>query len=634
MTNPTESGAGAGAVESRKRNPWLLILATVLMVLSAALVAAGAPVWVSATVAAVPWFIVLQRTHSRALAAPFVMIGLLWAALIWLIVTAALSLDILNSISLVCVLVGLGGIWILFRSPSNGVRRRRGSLATWAPALVGPVVWLLAALYSLGLPRGERLGWVLANDTANNLIFARETLYRGGTAVGVLENPVPLPSTVFALAIAPGRASSPPESLLEHDIAAFALVWVLLIALTCFMAGVLTSTIVKQIIRRPMLVVLAGVAGSVIPLTWVYSGYPMEYGFFNTHLALPILIAAFALYLHANRSLGLALTGLLLDATLILAVWSPLVVIPVALMAVLIVVRRRELMSLRGMNLIAVACGVVQLIAFSLLVVLPAFLSQRGALAGVGGIYRLPEWVVFVSGAAVLACGWTLYRRLTDHRMLGLVAVVTSGWAGLAALLFISRRAEDPWTYYPLKFSWLLTLLFLLLLFALLLSLAGQARRLSARVLGLATIGALVVGLFAWMPSGTAGYTPMGPVERILGLRGAHADAAAVERVFELANPEAPAVLWESELDEDAEGFVNVWLTLLRADSMTKNADLRLLGLIAFTDKRTEVLCQLGELMGPGLEVRTINSRLPARIAEVCPAAIGSVVVEKAERSQ
>src|SRR5690606_31422696 len=119
---------------------------------------------------------------------------------------------------------------------------------------------------------------------------------------------------------------------------------------------------------------------------------------------------------------------------------------------------------------------VAQLILYGVVVVLPVFLGQRGALAGAGGIYRIPEWAVFAAGLALGACAWLVHRRW-NHDFLGVVGLVTAGWGGIAVLLYISRRADDPWTYYPLKLAWLLVLLYLVLLAMLVAVLVSRVAR-------------------------------------------------------------------------------------------------------------------------------------------------------------
>ena len=99
--------------------------------------------------------------------------------------------------------------------------------------------------------------------------------------------------------------------------------------------GAVAASIVPR--SRTALVAVASATGSLLPPTWFVPGLPVEYGYLNAHLVLPILLAAWLIYLASPGRVVAALTVQFCIATLLLATWSPWVVMPAGLIVALAV---------------------------------------------------------------------------------------------------------------------------------------------------------------------------------------------------------------------------------------------------------------------------------------------------------
>jgi len=468
------------------------------------------------------------------------------------------------------------------------------------------------------IPNAARVAWVMLGDSANNIIFAREIIYRGGVGIGAGENPVPLPSALMAIVMAAGRGDIAPQDFLRHDIGAFAQVWMLLIALTCFFAGGVVAAIVRSRGARPLLIAVAAGAGSLLPLSWFFTGYPIEFGFYNTHVALPIVFAGFLVYLASDRHPAVALGVLGLSATLLLAVWSPLVLMPAMLGVVVLIRHWRAVLATRGAGLVVLLVGVVQLLAYGLLVVLPSLLRNSGFLSAPGGAYGFPKWLM--AGLAVFAVLGALlaFRSLRSRVVLGVVAIVVASGLGLGALLFVTRAEANPWSYYPLKFLWLASTVLVVLVFGLAIAVAQSLfRHQFLRIASVAVVAAVTLGFFTWVPSSAAGYAWKDPIPRILSGEVLGVGDRGAEEIFALADPEQSHFFWHS--DDPLEGVKNFWVLQMWSDSMTENLDLKYAAYGLYDPSNIHELCRIVGLMGGGTIVHTGLPQLSSEVDAACP---------------
>jgi hypothetical protein len=559
----------------------------------------------------VPWVWVLIRRFGLHVGFAAGLLGIIVVFSFSMVCTAALGLPITAAIA-VFALIGTAGVWAMVRTPCKA--ELSCDIPVVLASLAGSALWVIFQTISNALPAYQRLSWVMRNDSMTNLILARSFLRNDGILLGGTENPAPLPSGLVAIAMSPGRDLVPPPILLEHDLGRLALAWGCLIVLTCFFAGILSSFIAAHRGAGPALQVLAALLGSLAILSWYATGYPMEYGFINTHV---FLLVAFSLLVIAISDLAAPAktVAFAVSGTAMLAVWAPLSVVPLALLALTVIAKRRELLAASKRAKALVIVAVFQLVGWGLVVTLPTLLVQRGALAGVGGIYRSPSWVMFAAGIAVVVLDGVLRSKGGRRRSAEMGAVVTAVFAGLEVLLYISRRSPDPWTYYPVKFAWFSTILFIVILIGLLLAALSRVRRTVIRRTGLALVAMSVAVLIAWTPNLSPNLA-MNPLDRLVRSQSLEHVQQLDEQILAAADAQHPKLLWHYLDSGDAD--VDLWLISLKADTLDGTSPLRLAAYSSYTDRSINQLCNIINLMGPNLTVITRDPLIPLQVSDNC----------------
>ncbi len=611
--------------DARRSTLPVLLVALVIMSGGGGLV--GLPSWVVIVVASIPWFLYTSRRWGVALAVAVIAIGNLWALLVLMMATSAVRLPMLPTVLGAYMVLGVVGSVLVSRllsRPFTGL----ANWTAWLSLIVGPVVWLVSIALSTVIPGAAKFLWVMSNDQANNLLFARQIIYGGGIAVGTNENPVPLPTALLALVMSSGRAGVASNGLLRHDIAAFVQVWAIIIALLCFFSGMLAAQIARAATDRRLVIAVVGAAGSVVPLSWFFTSYPVDYGFLSAHVALviilPSVIAAIGSPAHPRFAFGIQC----LAGTCLLAVWSPLVTIPAVLAFVILLVHRREFWPLRGTSIWFPVVGVVQLALYAVGVALPSFLSLRAFLKAPGGVYEFPHWMLPVlAGTAVLLATVSFWRR---RRLLFLVALGVAAGAllGLGGLLFLTRLAPNPWTYYPTKYAWIASTIFVIMIIGLLPAAAARAfRHVGLRA---ATIGVVVMvtaGIVVAAPPSDELHTWRQPIVWILaGEVNGHGDEVA-EKILDAADLKHPAIFWQS--GDPHQLFINFWLLEVAANSMTDSNALRVASYGGYHENKIGDLCSLMTTLRGDVTVYTANSSLQSEIDSACPSLGTRVVVRR-----
>ncbi len=317
------------------------VLTSVLLAAAVGAVAFGdASVWAVIVIAAITWIPFLTRCTGLDLGVPIVVLGMLAVLLAIPLTTNLIRTALDGTVVTVFALIGAAGVLL---APGDGLAGRAVEWRSWAASLTGGFVWVVGILVAAADPSSSTFGWVMGGDTANNLLFARTDLALDGVPLGPDRNPVPLPAVILALTMASGRANLSTAEFLAHDITALGISWGVLIFVLCALVGRLAARIAGSGRREVPVAALA----SLIP-DLVCFRYPIEYGFFNAHLTLVIVLAVFLVFLESRRAPGLALGLLAVAATLLLATWGPLVLFPAGLALVVVIRERRALLSTRG----------------------------------------------------------------------------------------------------------------------------------------------------------------------------------------------------------------------------------------------------------------------------------------------
>ena len=606
---------------------WPAVVLVIATLAAATAVGLGAPTWIIMIAAALPWLPILASRFGVATGVATLIIVEFWVLLLLLMVTAALALPIASAVIVVWTLLGLVGSVILARRAPPLRRLSTAGLAAVAGSLVGGLVWLATQGLAAIVPGASRVSWIMRGDSANNILFARQIVYDSGIQVGSGENPVPLPAALIAVVMDAGRAGIAPEDLARHDLGSFAQLWSLCIIITCVLAGLVAGLITRQTTGSRAILGVATAVGSLIPVSWIVTGYSLEFGFFSTHVALPIVFAAVVLFITASRSPAVNLGLITITATLLLAVWSPLVMVPAVLGAIVLLRFRQHLLATRGRALVVLLAGIAQLLAYGFAVVVPVFLVNATSLDAGGGVIEFPKLglVLAVLTAGLVLSAFLAFPRLSHPVPTAMIAVVLALAAAVGGLLYMSRESPDPWGYYPMKLLWMSsTILIVLLVGTATAALHRVASRPWLQRSGLGIIAAGLIVVLVYAPAAST-IPHLNPVDQVLGGRSLGPADVVAERVFELADAERSHFLWNS--GDEFEQQVNLWVMQLWADSLVDNYDLRYAAYGFYDHADIDELCRIVGLLGGDTVVHTAETDLVTRVAVACPGE--SITVEQ-----
>lgn len=593
---------------------WPIVAYLAVVALSAAAsVTVALNLWVVVGVAAVPWFLVVRARFGAVTAALLTLLGTLLLLLFAMMITAPLHLPVTASLVALAVVAAILGTFVV--RARGVVPPTLGSplLAQLAPAL-GGVVWIAVIVIAQFLPHTVGISWAMNGDSANNVLFARVVLNHQGVSIGGGENPVPLTSAVLAVAMAAGRERLPSSGLLAHDVLSELAVWTITIAALCFVVGMIVAASIPM--TRVRVRIVAAAAGSLLPLCWYMVGYPIEFGFLNTHIALVVVLAAWLIYLRTPDRPGMAIGGLAVAATLALAVWSPLVLFPGALLLAVLVRSRRGLGRMPRVEAFFAMAGVAQLLGYALGVTLTSLLAQSVFLSAAGGAYPFSRWTLFALIVGTVVVG--ILARRTPTAAVGAVAVSAASALGFAALLFAARTTPDPWiSYYPLKFFWLAGVLLFVIALGLVIGLATRwwTRRIGT-VLSLAILTAACIVAVQAIPFSRTGYVRENPVLFVLRGDSWPNSRATVAKIFRYGDMAAPTILWRSGFAQ--ESVVDFWVMQMQYDNAKDNIALSLAAYGEYDTAKIGDLCHVVTLMRVPVHVITADAGLPAEAAAAC----------------
>jgi hypothetical protein len=522
----------------------------------------------------------------------------------------------LREVSIVCItMVGLGavlGAWHWGPPPMPQLRR---GLVTMAVACAGSAVWLVGIGIAQLVPSATSLGWAMSGDAAPHLIQSRTVLGHGGVDATLLaDNPVPYLHGLLAQ-LATGEAH---QGVLADQIALFAQTWAVLIALAT-LVGALAAREVALIAgaRRSTGLIVAAVAAA-LGLTWFYVGYPVKFGFTNSHVVAILLGCTVIAAVHVRRSPWWALTCSAVVAVGMLATWSPLAVLPLAVGAVaaarVVVERARpgRLAAVTTVMAFAFAAG------YAVLYQLPLLRAAQSALAVEGGLAFFPELMLPLALLWCALMAWVAFWRRDMWVLAALVTFLAVAAIGLVATVWLAGNPWlGPWTYYPQKFAWQVTATVGLIGWGLLGALADRVERGRWFVLGApAALVALASGPLMLLPGSMfKTVSSVLVIENFLGEPEEDRD-----RHFDLvvAAEDAPGVvtLWATE--EYFQGPFNHWRLQLAREGRDDATRLVLHVRSHFFFQVAEV-CEAASVIPGELIVLTTDPDGAATIASRCP---------------
>lgn len=606
--------------ESSRDRVVVAVIFTVVLVASAvAASVSGLNLWVPLCLAAVPWLLVLRDRFGFPAALSLVTIVLLWATLLGMVATASTGVPLVAAFPVLAIVVGVVGVTIA--AATRAIRRR--ALSGWLPAATGPavgaLVWTGVVVVSRLAPGAGAYGWVMQNDSANNILFARGDIAIAGIRLGSGESPVPLPAGMLALGMAAGRSSVSSDRLLAHDLTSFVGVWAATVALLCVLVGAVVSAAISP--ERSRVRWLVGALASLLPLTWLVVGYPIEYGFFNAHVALVIVLASWLVFRRVETRPAIAVAALALACTVLLAVWSPLVLLPAALILVLLIRSPSLLWPRARFDRALVVAGTGQLLLFGALVTAPSLFAQASFLTANGAAYPFSHRMFAVLLLLGLILAFVSRRSLGSLAAWGMVAELIAFVIAYAVLVFAARSSASPLSsYYPQKLGWLAMVVVLVIGLEFVAGLVTRSVR--SRVLTpLVLVGSTAaVALFAYLvPTPVAGYIRSNPLHRILAgsLYGPHDQVA--NTVLDFADSTSPTILWATHRSEET--AIDFWVLEMQASSVGGSFGLRKAAYGLYDVNRVANLCHISGLAKAPLRVYSPDIDLVRKLAVTCPSA-------------
>lgn len=540
--------------------------------------------------------------------------------LILLYVSPLIASSVLPVECVVWSVVGVAtGVLRFIRPPDRGLldaRKRWLGLA----CSVGSVVVLAAALVAQVLPDSIHLAWAMNADSVNVIGFARRMLVDAGIDPRSTPQPTPLPFAMVASNMASGRSGLADSAVLKHDVTRMAEVWIFVIALCCLTIGVLVAKAAQGM--RLLLAIPVTVVASLAGLSWYFIGVQFDGGFINSAFALVLLLAGWLVYVGGGPNPVAAIVALAMLSTVLLMVWSPLVVCLAALALMTFVkgfsmIRRR---TIRGFVPIVIAVAVFG--CFGAVFVLPGLFGSSAALAGNGGFPAIgPVLILAIVAGTVALASVTAGTPRLSYSSAGALTLVVAFALGLGFLLFQRRGAESYWGYYPAKYAWTVSMLLIVIATTFVVAIiARTAVRPAWSAVTLAAIAVLFATLM-WTPGGTKPLEQVPLAGIVHGGGGYNRSADAVFASSGVNN--GRDVFWRSS---EGDVWINYWL--LQTD-IPQPATNPVKAFASITGTLTvQQMCTVIRMLGSRTVVHTADPGAGAELRSSCPAEHYTVILE------
>lgn len=346
--------------------------------------------------------------------------------------------------------------------------------------LIAPVSWILLQLIASQNHLNSTLSWALSGDARNNAIFiwglksgsvdvTPVTLVSGGfTGISA--------STLFEAQKGYSGFSQQALSSVAYDIRNF---WILLLFTISILIGLLTFRLVSERSQFLSFSVFFAATGAVY--SWSFLGRALEGGFLNSFVALTLILCGLVLWLEKNTStLGnkYFMIGQSLVLILISITWAPLAVIPLGLLICSLASLTWNL--LKRLPYLYMATVLTLFIVFVFTSLWKLYTSDLKLLVGQvfrteGGFYPFGHSTLLALVLVVMLLA--LISHLNTRAILEVFASLAGVMIMLRILLWSRRDAAQIWGYYPLKFSWIVSMALFILAIALFASLIARSNR-------------------------------------------------------------------------------------------------------------------------------------------------------------
>lgn len=592
----------------------LFVLAGVAVAGLILLALGNSPVLLVVAVLALAVLALGQRFEWATSVAAAVLLTLLGNTIVLrLLPLTGLDLGVTNTVVLALSAVGLL-VW-LFTRPEPLRLPNAPALVGAGAALTVPILTGVVVAVTLGFRTSMRVGWLMGTgtDVVWNTVASRFIVNDNGIAPWLNPNPSPLVNGLMASWYAPGRGAA--ADLLRHDVARQSELLILLFLLCSVLAGIVAARAVPP--RRPVLRFVAGVFGSLIPLTWYLAGFVIRFGFFNVAVAVAILLCVWLLWTELPRHTAASIGLLLVATTILLAAWAPLAALSLGLAGVASLAHWRQLFRLRGLSAALFLMAVAQLLLYVLLVTLPDLTRDGAALGANGGIPEITPLDVVLAAVLIFAFGAVASVGLAQrHELLGILVILFATVVGIVYLALQRRGMDTLWGYYPAKLGWLVSVLIVIVLAASLLRWLGHERANGINTAALLLATAMVVGLImAKVPPINRDLAGVLPLIGIGLTPESASDSARQDALFADADNGKKEIFARYSASADDDAFINYWL--LQLPSKSSDDPIRA---FAYTLDSTnaEAVCAAAQAWGHDVVVVTRDAAFEQSLREAC----------------
>ena len=466
--------------------------------------------------------------------------------------------------TIVWTLAGLAAVPFAVRTPRP--RLSRPQVLDAVAVLLVPVAVLGYLLWTSATRHYDWLGWAMGGDSANNMLLVRAMVDEGGL-LRSQGNAAPFSTVVFAAWAATGLDAEDQAAAVRH--------FVLNGGQLTLLFGVLLSVLASILALRTAGRATAGriavsVGAGLLPWLWCVMGYTVRQGFQNATPAMVVLLLGWSCWVIHRTHPVASLTGLILTTWAAATAWGPVIMIPAAWMLAVLVVEHKALRR-AGRTLLLPLAAFVGAGTYAILVTLRD-LTSSGGVPGVDGAHpnHDPWWSLWI-GVGLLVLSVVCYRWLPRETTWGYWIAVPGIGLGVLQLIRAREAAELPaWGYYPIKFTWIVMSVGILVLFSVIQPALG---RLAQRVWHGNGVVLACVACAALMFQATPPLRPatLGTVLTPVWLHDDTANDRAYERMFELMEDEPRTIVsgyWRQPEGANFDVIINFWLLQSGAENI------------------------------------------------------------------
>jgi hypothetical protein len=448
-------------------------------------------------------------------------------------------------------------------------------------AFLGGALLIVSALSAFISNSDTWFAFAMSGDSANNILFQMEHQIVNGIRPGVNTNAVPMSASLLQLS----SISDVVNATFKDLIVGYSIIWLVLTIFGSILVGVYFSSCFEE--NKPLAQFLASSIGSLLPLIWYFSGYSFDYGFLNTQILLVIFTAVLVLYKSQNISKLDKLTFLVLTSTLILATWSPLVLLTLGLGAFLIGKEAlRQTLAEPAFRKIAFVSALLSLAGYSIFYVLPNLLQNGSSLAQPGAVFPIGlEVHIFL--AVTLIVSSIVARQIGDSG--SAASSLTLVMTGTIGSIILARGYDWNFSgYYSAKFLWLISLIGIIEVCRLGISIISKnTLRFSNWILTGGTSWLLVLSIAPVSP--IQGYESAGAIGQLNGNSRAVINSNSISRIQAPSESKWTNFYWKTN-DPD-EAFINFWNLQLTSSPIYNFFSRRLIAYGLYEKNTREDLC-------------------------------------------